>query len=662
MKVKTDSDNYISKAAQTVSRGVSETNKSKSVQADKPASSDKEVNVTRHVISDAFATPEKPLDVQILERCTRETQQVSATVLKQTGNLLDVNDISTSSPQETQSSKQAGQSQKFSSGQFHGHSTKLSSSHTIGLQRPQASRGASGRGPREASKDDPEPEEDDVEEDSNAWQVCSEDPVPAELGNAVRIMERIVSQNVFHGAHMTYRNYPTLEQLASMALDEQNDNPKETTTPVAAVKDVEGDLTVEKDRPEEEEEHKDDDTCEQQDAHNDASLTDLFTFERDALTKNLPVTCAEWNAENKDLLAVSYGNANSVTSEEGLVLFWSLKNPNYPERVLKTNTGVTSLSFSKVTPNLVSAGMHDGTVAIWDLRKASDTPVLESEVVSQNDRKHTSHVWDKQWVDRGAEKVPREVLATVGAEGRVLMWQMKKGLEQSVLMQLKRLQNPNLGSNSVLGDPEGIVFRQALGFSIDFPKHDPSTYLVGTEDGLVHRCSTSYNEQYLDTYYGHTAAVYKVRCNPFWSHAFLTCSEDWTMRLWSTKPLNGSTNAEGPLLSFQSMNLSQSVNDICWSPDNSTFFASCMGDGRVELWDLTENLLDPIVAFYPGSNKTRRTCVRFALNSPVLVCGDAEGKVNVMRMQNTEIPRLSEEEQQDRLLKVINDKSKAANF
>ena len=134
------------------------------------------------------------------------------------------------------------------------------------------------------------------------------------------------------------------------------------------------------------------------------------------------------------------------------------------------------------------------------------------------------------------------------------------------------------------------------------------------------------------------------------------------MRLWSTKPLNGSTNAEGPLLSFQSMNLSESVNDICWSPDNSTFFASCMGDGRVELWDLTENLLDPIVAFYPGSNKTRRTCVRFALNSPVLVCGDAEGKVNVMRMLNTEIPRLSEEEQQDRLLKVINDKSKAANF
>ena len=385
MAVKTDSDNYVSKAAQTVSRGVSETNKSKSVQVDKPPSNDKEVNVSRHAISDAFATPEKPIDVQILERCTRESQTVSASVLKQTGNLLDVNEINTSGPQEIQSNNKSGQSQKHISGQMHGHSTKLSSSATSGLQHPQASRGAIGRVPREANKEEVEPEKDDSEEDENSWVVQSEDPVPAELGNAVRIMERIVSQNVFHRAHMTYRNYPTLEQLASMALAEETDHLKETTSPAAAVTDGEGDLTVEKEREEEDDEDGDEDG-EQLDKCNDASLTDLFTFERDALTKNLPVTCAEWNAENKDLLAVSYGNANSVTSEEGLVLFWSLKNPNYPERVLKTNTGVTSLSFSNVTPNLVSAGMHDGTVAIWDLRKASDTPVLESEAVSQNDR------------------------------------------------------------------------------------------------------------------------------------------------------------------------------------------------------------------------------------------------------------------------------------
>merc|ERR1712139_426796 len=278
----------------------------------------------------------------------------------------------------------------------------------------------------------------------------------------------------------------------------------------------------------------------------------------------MTVTCAEWNRSNQDLLAVSYGDTSPVPKEgqEGLVLFWSLKNPTYPERVIRTRSGVTALHFSTVHPNMVSAGMHNGMVAIWDLRRPSDLPVLESGscISTNNDRKHTDVVWETRWVDRGPEKVPRELLMSVSSDGNVLQWSMKKGLEQTRLMQLKRLPNPNLGSNSVYGHKEGIVFRQSSGFCVDFPRHDASVYMVGTEDGLVHKCSTSYNEQYLETYYGHSGPVYKVRCNPFWSHAFLTCSADWTMRLWTTKDpqvaMGGSKSTgqpvDVPLQTFQS--------------------------------------------------------------------------------------------------------------
>lgn len=31
-------------------------------------------------------------------------------------------------------------------------------------------------------------------------------------------------------------------------------------------------------------------------------------------------------------------------------------------------------------------------------------------------------------------------------------------------------------------------------------------YLAGTEEGHIHRCSCSYNEQYLDSYFGHTVS------------------------------------------------------------------------------------------------------------------------------------------------------------
>ena len=63
-------------------------------------------------------------------------------------------------------------------------------------------------------------------------------------------------------------------------------------------------------------------------------------------------------------------------------------------------------------------------------------------------------------------------------------------------------------------------------------------YLAATEEGTIHRCSKSYVETYLNTYFGHTRSIYKVRCNPFCSDIFLTCSADWTCKLWNWKEEN----------------------------------------------------------------------------------------------------------------------------
>jgi len=503
------------------------------------------------------------------------------------------------------------------------------------------------------------------------WRVGVDTPIPEDLTQAVKVMERIVSQNVFHKQHMIYRNYPTLEELARLdelraeeasaahtdvgdgasvagtgnrplgagaAADGQEPGDAEDGVAGSGAEDLLADdgLREESDKP---------------------SLQDLFCFDAPQLTEGTTVTCAEWNRHNQDLLAVSYGDTMPVpTTQGGLVLFWSLKNPTYPERVLRTRHGVTALHFSSITPNMVAAGTHDGSVMIWDLRRPSDQPVLKSgsSTSQQNDQKHTDIVWETRWVDQGEDKQPRELLVSASSDGNVLQWSMKKGLEQQLLMPLKRLPNRQLGSNSVYGHKEGIVFRKSSGFCIDFPAHDPSTYMVGTEDGLVHRCSTSYNEQYLETYYGHSGPVYRVRCNPFMSHAFLTCSADWTIRLWTTKPVPGH-QPDTPLLTFQSTNLNDAVNDVIWAPQNSTSFAAAMDDGRVELWDLSEKPLDPIVEHYPQGvdSGRRRTCVRFSPNSPVLIAGDDKGSVVVMRMYNTNQSYYSEQEQQERLNAVM---------
>ncbi len=58
---------------------------------------------------------------------------------------------------------------------------------------------------------------------------------------------------------------------------------------------------------------------------------------------------------------------------------------------------------------------------------------------------------------------------------------------------------------------EGLLGRQAGGTCFDFSPADPHIYLVGTEEGLVHKCSTAFTEQYIQTYSGHSAPVYQVQ-------------------------------------------------------------------------------------------------------------------------------------------------------
>eukprot|EP00913_Durusdinium_trenchii_P025793 g24207.t1 len=161
----------------------------------------------------------------------------------------------------------------------------------------------------------------------------AENPIPEEMAKSLRVMERIVSQNVFHRQHMIYRNYPTLEDLDSAL----NDAAAAAADPVnAGVVEAEMDMGEDGDDLIEE-------VPEEQDVDKPA-LQDLFCFDAPQLTQGMTVTCAEWNSNNKDLLAVSYGDTAPVPiNPGGLVLFWSLKNPTYPERVIRTRQGVWDL-------------------------------------------------------------------------------------------------------------------------------------------------------------------------------------------------------------------------------------------------------------------------------------------------------------------------------
>lgn len=421
--------------------------------------------------------------------------------------------------------------------------------------------------------------ENDDEEAHVAARRAEEILQSGELVESLCIVERCVQQNVYHESHLKYRGKEAAAAQHRHAAEE-------------AGKDKEQDP--------DEDNNSDDDDVQGENAEKEASSADteeelrmaeasrrlpsmekLWDFKCD-LTEGRTVTCLSWSKQNPDLLAVGYGcfHVPLEKSDDGLILLWTLKNPEYPEKVIRVDTGICSLDFSATHPSLLAAGCNNGSVAIYNLQKDSGNPVLDSSKVSAQ---HKDSVWMVKWVQR---KEKGETLVSISTDGRVKEWSMKKGLAPIDLMALKRVNIPNkFGGTS----EQGIISRSASGLCLDFPEGEQSVYFAGTEDGTIHKCSCSYNEQYLSTHYGHCGPVYKVRTSPFVPSCFVSCSADWTVKLWDQAD-------ESPALSLQAVGQCNEVYDVAWSPSASTVFASVTAGNRVEVWDIAKNTLNPVVA------------------------------------------------------------------
>jgi WD40 repeat protein len=445
--------------------------------------------------------------------------------------------------------------------------------------------------------------------------------LPPSLLGSFKIIERILTQNMYLEEQILYRNYPKVE-FSKRDDDKEIEEEKGKTTNLLLRGGLSPGLKKEGDKEEEEEKE------ETKDPH----LMDLFKFECQ-ITDNRNVSCADWNALNSDLLAVGYGEYSHTDNKEGILAFWTLKSPKFPERIIRTPSGIMSCQFSQVNPNIIAVGCYDGVVAIYDVRQRENKPVADSREV---EGRHIDIVWETQWISM--EK--GESLVSIGADGRVVEWSIKKGLEYYDLLHIKKPSNPQQKE-----EKEASVFRQAVGFSFDFPKGEHPLYFIGTEEGTVHKCSISYNDD-LETYWGHAGPVYRVRCSPFWSHIMLTCSADWTAAVWNWR------SDESPVLSIHSLDLQDSINDIQWSPQSSTIFSLVANDGRIEIWDLAVGNITPTV-IHRTEDHTPRTMVRFCNDYPVLVSGNSRGIVEVFRMKNMDTPLMTLEEQKQRLYRAV---------
>lgn len=333
-----------------------------------------------------------------------------------------------------------------------------------------------------------------------------------------------------------------------------------------------------------------------------------FTSER---AKKKQVTTICWNPRFADLFAIGYGSYDFLKQGTGVVCCYSLKNSSHPEFTFTTESGVMCLDFHPQQPALLAVGCYDGTVIVYDVRNKANRPIYTSTIKTG---KHTDPVWQVCWQE---EDLAKELnFYSISSDGRVANWIMSKNeLKMEPVLQLRIV-------STVKDDPEeSSLSGLAGGCCFDFNRFSEHLFIVGTEEGKLHKCSKAYSGQYLENYLGHHMAVYSVRWNPFHERAFLSCSADWTVKLWDH-------NLPDPIMSFD---LGNAVGDVAWAPYSSTVFAAVTSDGKVHVFDLAENKNEPLCE-QKVVKRAKLTHVAFNSQDPILLVGDDRGGVNSLKL------------------------------
>jgi dynein axonemal intermediate chain 4 len=437
--------------------------------------------------------------------------------------------------------------------------------------------------------------------------------VPESLADILAVTESVVVQNTLHREVFKYRGIDDVGASARESASPPRLSPSSSSEDLAALESPASHRTSSSSTG-------DSTTAE------GLRLEFLWKYHcSDPVLAGLPATALTFNRSNPDLIAVAYADAlaNNLapgapdSARKSALVLWSVKNPSFPQRIIPMDNVPTAIAFSSMSPTVLAVGCSDGEVLFFDLESSSAEPVLSSRSVGkapqQTVTRHASIVNSLQWVYRGEDR--GECLYSTGSDGRIIEWTMKKGLGSTEVMKLKRVQNVARMTNPVLaaraserlglpstgvtstGDPFLSSPPGALG--IDFS--GSSIYVCGTSDGLVHKGNTSYNEQFLDTYQGHTAAVHRVKWSPLAEGVLLSCAADMTIRIWDTDHEVSANVARGtdalPRSSGSTSVTLESgfrqVLDVDWSPTHATVFASVTAGCLLHLWDLTQSTLDP---------------------------------------------------------------------
>jgi dynein intermediate chain 1, axonemal len=122
--------------------------------------------------------------------------------------------------------------------------------------------------------------------------------------------------------------------------------------------------------------------------------------------------------------------------------------------------------------------------------------------------------------------------------------------------------------------------------------------------------------------------VYAVKWNPYHEDVFLSCSADWTIKMWKI-------DMKRPIVTFD---LENEIGDIAWAPYSSTVFAAVTStanqEGRLYVYDLDQDKHQELSCM-PTTKKSKALHVAFNMTGPYILVGDQRGGVISFKLPNS---------------------------
>ncbi|CAN9504664.1 unnamed protein product [Ophioblennius macclurei] len=357
-----------------------------------------------------------------------------------------------------------------------------------------------------------------------------------------------------------------------------------------------------------------------------------------AQEKGLHVTSLSWSCTGS-VIACAYGRIDDGdwSTERACVCTWNLDlrglRSEQADLVIDVPTAVMALCCHPTQPALIAGGLYSGEVLVWDTSRTQD-PVLAQTGLSAEG--HREPVYQVAWV--ALHKKGEFGVLSAGSGGQVLLWTLDSDCSLLVLhaaYALLQQQVPHSSSASFKGRGSSTVGVTSLALS----PWDPDTFLVGSEGGLLLRCSFSsqtlaaalsqdssmpVRAPAVFSFKPYSGPVHSIHCSPFHRNLFVAAGTDGMVHLHSLLQAH-------PLLSLR---VSESyVFQVQWSPSRPLVLATATGQGEVHLFDLGRRTPRPVATVESGGSAKTATCLSFNRRRPeLLAVGKTDGTVSVWRL------------------------------